>query len=60
MSWPQPPQPPPPPPPPRWEPPHQEASRALMSGFAGCLGVGLAILAVVFVLAFLVAISSHH
>jgi hypothetical protein len=57
MSWPQP---PPPPPPPRWEPPHQEASRALMSGFAGCLGVGLAILAVVFVLAFLVAISSHH
>jgi hypothetical protein len=41
------------------ENPGKEAGRALMSGFAGCLGVGLAII-FVFVLLLVVAVVLHH
>jgi predicted lipid-binding transport protein (Tim44 family) len=65
--WPSPPPPPahpvwmnpaaPPPPPPN---PGREAGSALMSGFAGCLGVGLAIILVIVVLAIFIAVANHH
>ena len=32
------------------EPPHQQATRSFMSGFAGCLGVGAAMLFVLIAL----------
>lgn len=49
-------------PPPQWRPeqPAKEASRALLSGFAGCLGVGLALIFVFFVFFVVVALLSHH
>jgi hypothetical protein len=42
------------------ENPGKEAGRALMSGFAGCLGVGLAILFVVVALLLLAAALGHN
>ncbi len=39
--------------------PH-DAGKAFLQGFSGCLGVGLAILAVLFVLFLVLAIASHH
>ena len=40
--------------------PGRDAGKAFASGFAGCLGVGLAILVVLIVLGFLMALASHH
>jgi hypothetical protein len=40
--------------------PGRDASRAFASGFAGCLGVGLAILAVFVTLLILAGIFGHH
>jgi hypothetical protein len=40
--------------------PGKTAGNAFASGFAGCLGVGLAILAVIVVIILILAISSHH
>jgi hypothetical protein len=45
-------------------PPHppsqgQDAGRAFLSGFAGCLGVGLAIVFVIVLLLVLVALGHH-
>ena len=37
---------------------HRDAARSFLSGFAGCLGVGLAVLAVIAVL-LLMAWASH-
>jgi hypothetical protein len=48
---------------PQWgppEPPHREAGRALLSGFAGCLGVGLALVFVLVVLVILGAALGRH
>ena len=42
------------------EPPHKEAARSFMSGFAGCFGVGAAIIAAVMLLGLLGEIASHH
>jgi hypothetical protein len=38
----------------------QQAGNALLKGFAGCLGVGLAILAVLVVVILVVAVAAHH
>ena len=49
--------------PPQWRPPeemHKDAARSFLSGFAGCLGVGLAIAAVIVVLIVVAAIASSH
>ena len=40
--------------------PGRDASRAFASGFAGCPGVGLAIIAVLIVLIIIGVASSHH
>ena len=42
------------------ENPGKEATRAFMTGAAGCLGVGAAIIMVIIVLAILGAVVSHH
>jgi hypothetical protein len=48
-----------PPPPPDYEP-HKDAGKAFLSGFAGCLGVGLAVVAVFVFLIILLAVLGHH
>jgi len=40
--------------------PHKDAGRAFTQGFAGCLGVGLAIVAVFILLVLFVTLASHH
>jgi hypothetical protein len=51
--------------PPGWTPPGywdrivRQANRPFLSGFTGCLGVGAAIIFMIFVLVVVVLVSSH-
>lgn len=38
----------------------RDAGRSFLQGFSGCLGVGLAIIAVLFVLLVVIAAAGHH
>jgi hypothetical protein len=49
---------------PQWQPPDpnmgRQAGSSFLSGFAGCLGVGLAIIFAFIVVLFLIALAAHH
>lgn len=47
---------------PQWQPPEtpgKDAARSFLSGFAGCLGVGLAVVMVIFLLVLFASLAQH-